>query len=128
MASEQDVAVGAAAGTRPRSAGLALCLSGGGYRAALFHLGAVRRLNELGILSKVATISSVSGGSILSAHLTQTIPSWPQPGEILPSWDERVAQPFKEFVRRPSSNGHCHGTGPASGAPSTRWPPPTSST
>jgi NTE family protein len=100
MASEQDVAVGAATGTQPGSAGLALCLSGGGYRAALFHLGAVRRLNELGILSKVATISSVSGGSILSAHLAQTIPSWPQPGQILLSWDERVAQPFRGLVRR----------------------------
>ena len=53
--------------------GLALCLSGGGFRASLFHLGAVRRLNELGILSKVTTISSVSGGSILSAHLATTL-------------------------------------------------------
>ncbi|MCH8978777.1 MAG: GTP cyclohydrolase II [Armatimonadetes bacterium] len=32
--------------TRP---GTALCLSGGGYRAMLFHLGSVWRLNELGI-------------------------------------------------------------------------------
>jgi len=30
--------------------GLGLCLSGGGYRAALFHLGGLRRLNELGLL------------------------------------------------------------------------------
>jgi len=45
--------------------GLAICLSGGGYRAALFHLGGLRRLNELGILSSIDTISSVSGGSIM---------------------------------------------------------------
>jgi predicted acylesterase/phospholipase RssA len=32
---------------------LALCLSGGGYRAMLFHAGAILRLNELGVLSKV---------------------------------------------------------------------------
>jgi len=31
--------------------GIGLCLSGGGYRAALFHLGALRRLNEFGILA-----------------------------------------------------------------------------
>ena len=53
---------------RQRS-GIALCLSGGGFRAALFHLGAVRRLNELGILANLAAISSVSGGSIMAAHL-----------------------------------------------------------
>ena len=53
---------------------LALCLSGGGFRAALFHLGALRRLNELGILSRVDTIASVSGGSIplrAAVHLLQ---------------------------------------------------------
>jgi len=49
--------------------GIALCLSGGGYRAMLFHLGALWRLNELGILKKLARISSVSGGSILAAVL-----------------------------------------------------------
>jgi NTE family protein len=35
--------------------GLALCLSGGGFRAVLFHLGALRRLNELGILSRLTS-------------------------------------------------------------------------
>src|SRR5213593_1149029 len=48
---------------------IALCLSGGGYRASLFHLGALRRLNELGVLSRVDTIASVSGGSILAAQI-----------------------------------------------------------
>jgi len=28
--------------------GVALCLSGGGYRAMVFHVGALWRLNELG--------------------------------------------------------------------------------
>src|SRR6266581_394163 len=32
--------------------GIGLCLSGGGFRASLFHLGALRRLNELGILAR----------------------------------------------------------------------------
>ncbi len=49
--------------------GTALCLSGGGFRATLFHLGSIRRLNELGLLSKVNLFSSVSGGSILNAVL-----------------------------------------------------------
>src|SRR5438093_11367125 len=52
-------------------AGWALCLSGGGFRAALFHLGALRRLNELGLLSKMRTISSVSGGSVANGLLAR---------------------------------------------------------
>ena len=49
--------------------GIALCLSGGGYRAMLFHLGALWRLNELGYLKKLSRISSVSGGSITAVVL-----------------------------------------------------------
>ena len=50
-------------------AGTALCLSGGGFRAMLFHLGALWRLLETGHLQGLARISSVSGGSILAARL-----------------------------------------------------------
>ena len=49
--------------------GMALCLSGGGYRATLFHLGAIWRLNELGLLGNLKRVSSVSGGSITAAVL-----------------------------------------------------------
>lgn len=77
---------------------IALCLSGGGFRAALFHSGAMRRLNELGILSQVTTISSVSGGSILAAHLAERIREWPGPGEVMPDWEERVAAPLRVIV------------------------------
>lgn len=55
--------------------GWALCLSGGGYRAMLFHLGTLWRLNELGYLSKLDRISSVSGGSITAAVLAMDWPS-----------------------------------------------------
>ncbi|UCD57547.1 MAG: patatin-like phospholipase family protein, partial [Candidatus Hydrogenedentota bacterium] len=78
--------------------GMGLCLSGGGFRAALFHLGALRRLNELGILSKVDTISSVSGGSIMSAHLAACMQPWPNDGEEFADWENKVAAPFCEFV------------------------------
>ena len=47
----------------------ALALSGGGFRASLFHLGALRRLNDAGLLSRMTTISSVSGGSITNGLL-----------------------------------------------------------
>jgi NTE family protein len=49
--------------------GIALCLSGGGYRAMVFHLGALWRLNELGFFPKLKLISSVSGGSITAGVL-----------------------------------------------------------
>jgi NTE family protein len=49
--------------------GTALCLSGGGYRAMVFHLGALWRLNELGHLPRLDRISSVSGGSITAGVL-----------------------------------------------------------
>lgn len=49
--------------------GIGLCLSGGGFRAAVFHLGALIRLNEAALLPHIARISSVSGGSITAACL-----------------------------------------------------------
>lgn len=49
--------------------GIALCLSGGGYRAMIFHVGVIWRLYEIGMLQKVDRISSVSGGSITAGVL-----------------------------------------------------------
>lgn len=49
--------------------GAGLALSGGGYRAMVFHLGALIRLNEVGLLPKLKMISSVSGGSITAGAL-----------------------------------------------------------
>jgi len=49
--------------------GPGLALSGGGFRATLFNLGAVWRLNDAGWLKKLAIVTSVSGGSITSGVL-----------------------------------------------------------
>ena len=49
--------------------GVGLCLSGGGYRAMLFHLGGLIRLDQLGMLRGLARVSSVSGGSITAGLL-----------------------------------------------------------
>ena len=48
---------------------IGLCLSGGGYRAMIYHVGALIRLNELGFLPRLAEIASVSGGSITAGVL-----------------------------------------------------------
>lgn len=45
-----------------------LALSGGGFRASLFHLGVLARLAEMNVLGSVEALSTVSGGSIVGAH------------------------------------------------------------
>jgi NTE family protein len=54
---------------KQREPGVALALSGGGFRATLFHLGTLWRLNELKLLRGLKEITSVSGGSITSGWL-----------------------------------------------------------
>ena len=44
-----------------------VALSGGGFRASLFHFGVLARLAELDLLRKVQVLSCVSGGSIAGA-------------------------------------------------------------
>lgn len=46
---------------------IGLSLSGGGYRATIYHLGTLKKLKELKILDKVDVISTNSGGSITGA-------------------------------------------------------------
>jgi predicted acylesterase/phospholipase RssA len=46
---------------------IALALSGGGYRAAAFHLGSMHTLHEAGLLPDVALLSTVSGGTFVGA-------------------------------------------------------------
>ena len=82
---------------------VALCLSGGGFRASIFHLGALTRLNELGVLTQVDVISSVSGGSIIAGHLAALLRngniSWGNPGDVIKNWDDEVVASFVPFVR-----------------------------
>jgi hypothetical protein len=46
-----------------------LCLSGGGFRATIFHAGAIAALRALNLLRSIDNIVSVSGGSITAAHV-----------------------------------------------------------
>src|SRR5215471_7202122 len=78
------------------SEGIALCLSGGGYRAMLFHLGALWRLNELQYLPKLSRVSSVSGGSITSGALAL---NWKNLGfdsnGFALNFDKQLTQPIR---------------------------------
>jgi predicted acylesterase/phospholipase RssA len=51
------------------AAKIGLSLSGGGFRATLFHLGVVAAFRQLAKLGEIAVVSCVSGGSIIGAHL-----------------------------------------------------------
>ncbi len=59
---------------------IALCLSGGGYRAMLFHVGALWRLDQAGLLRRLALVSSVSGGSIANGWLALAWTALTAPG------------------------------------------------
>ena len=57
------------AGVRSAFVGkIGLALSGGGFRASLFHIGVLARLAELDTLRDVEVLSCVSGGSIVGAY------------------------------------------------------------
>jgi NTE family protein len=78
--------------------GIALACSGGGFRATLFHIGTLLRLNELGMLSKIKRFSSVSGGSITCAHLANSWKSLNFSSQgIATNFEEVVAKPLQEF-------------------------------
>jgi NTE family protein len=73
--------------------GIAVCLSGGGYRAMVFHVGVLWRLNETKLLSKVQRFSTVSGGSITAGVLAQR---WPDLNFV-----DGVARDFVDAVVAP---------------------------
>ncbi|MDQ4099549.1 MAG: patatin-like phospholipase family protein [Chloroflexota bacterium] len=78
--------------------GIALCLSGGGYRAMLFHLGALWRLNELGYLPRLDRVSSVSGGSIAAGVLGLAWPKLDFDGGVGRGFSEAVAAPIRALA------------------------------
>ncbi len=81
--------------------GIALCLSGGGYRAMLFHLGALWRLNELGWLPRLDRVSSVSGGSITAGVLGLAWDALEFDAEgVAIRFPERVVTPVRNLAER----------------------------
>ena len=74
---------------------IGLALSGGGFRATLYHLGVVRFLRDAGTLPHVTHITSVSGGSILAAHLAL---NWDRYNGTPQEFDEAAGEVL-DFVR-----------------------------
>ena len=96
---------------------IALCLSGGGYRAMLFHVGALWRLQELGYLDATASapqaadlgplarVSSVSGGSITAGLLAL---KWEACRTADPVAATRVTAFVKQIVEPIRAMGHVN--------------------
>jgi predicted acylesterase/phospholipase RssA len=79
---------------RPPSPRIGLALSGGGARAMAFHLGCLRALHDRDLLNRLTAISSVSGGSLISAM-------WAYSDETFEEFDQRVC----ELLRRGLQGG-----------------------
>lgn len=74
---------------------IGLALSGGGFRATLYHLGIVRFLKDAGLLESVTHMTSVSGGSVIAAHLAL---NWDRYNGSPEEFDD-VSQEIIDFVR-----------------------------
>jgi hypothetical protein len=82
--------------------GIGLCLSGGGYRAMLFHVDALWRLNELGWLPRLAFVSSVSGGSITAGLLARNWRRLNFTQDVADNFSTVVVRPLRTLAGRTS--------------------------
>jgi NTE family protein len=113
---------------KPIEDGIAVCLSGGGYRAMLFHTGVLWRLLEFGLLSPGARlakrpdgtsvpvgtfkrISSVSGGSIISGMLGHKWKSldFTSPATLVATYQSAVVKPIRDLASTSLASGTLEG-------------------
>ncbi|MDH3492950.1 MAG: patatin-like phospholipase family protein, partial [Acidobacteriota bacterium] len=68
-----------------------LAFSGGGYRAAAFHLGLLKMFNELGLRQCIRGLSTISGGTIVgAAYIKSLVDGTPF---------EKFVEGFRTFLR-----------------------------
>jgi NTE family protein len=77
---------------------IAVALSGGGFRASLFHLGVLRRIADFGWLSRVDAISGVSGGSIIAAFAALRWDDMLAAGGDGAAFDRVIVDPFVKAI------------------------------
>ena len=79
-ASDQPVSIVSGADFRR----IGLALSGGGVQAATFHMGVLRRLAAEALLERVSVISTVSGGSLVTAAImAEAGMKWPSSKDFI---------------------------------------------
>ena len=108
--------LGAAAAEGALSARLGkigLALSGGGFRASLFHIGVLAKLAELDVLRRVEVLSCVSGGSIVGAHyylkVRKLLQSKADDDVTQQDYVELVRELADEFLTGVQTNIRCRG-------------------
>ncbi|AKJ68357.3 hypothetical protein PATSB16_23570 [Pandoraea thiooxydans] len=84
----------------PGKVDIGLALAGGGFRAMLFDLGSLWRLNDLGWLPRIDMITSVSGGSITNAVLATRWKQLAWTNSVATNFETVIARPLIEFADR----------------------------
>jgi NTE family protein len=79
---------------------LGLCLSGGGFRAAFYVLGALRYIAEAGHLAQVKAVSAVSGGSIAAGIVADRWQEFENAGATLDAFLTTIDTPFRQVVTK----------------------------
>lgn len=83
------------------SPGVALAVSGGGFRATLFHLGSLWRLNQMGYFPRLERVSSISGGSITAGYLGLKWNELRFDGAgYAANYEDLVVNPLRAFCRK----------------------------
>jgi NTE family protein len=77
--------------------GVGLCLSGGGFRAMLFHVGVLKRLNLAGWLPQLDRVSSVSGGSFTAGLLGLRWDELQFVDSVAANFDDLLTDPLRAF-------------------------------
>lgn len=112
---------------------IGLALSGGGFRAAVFHLGIVRWLAEEHLLERVTQVSTVSGGSLVTGAIFSAAGGeWPSSSEFLqtvyssPTFRRAQYGTSTAPVLRPEKTGASRATpwvtGSSGGTTLLTWP------
>ncbi len=100
---------------KAREVGLAL--SGGGSRAIAFHLGCLRALYDLELLHRLQVISSISGGSVISAMYAYSNDSFSEfDARVVDLLRQGLARGIVRAALRPSSIGKTVWSFAAAGA------------
>jgi predicted acylesterase/phospholipase RssA len=87
---------------------LGLALSGGGHRAAFFHIGVLAKLAEFGLLRRLEVVSTVSGGSIVGAlfylHLKNLLEDKPDSAIVDADYVQVVREVERDYREAAATN------------------------
>jgi predicted acylesterase/phospholipase RssA len=79
---------------------IGLALSGGGFRASLFHIGVLAKLAEFDILRRIEVLSCVSGGSIIGAHYYLQLRETLEVNELEKLSEDEIRKIYIDIVHR----------------------------